>query len=290
MPSGLGRGLGSLIPQKESQSSKTTANKGGELKFGQNGMLEVPVDLINVNLDQPRKYFKQKPLEGLAESIKTHGIIQPLIVAERNGKYELIAGERRLRAAKMAGLKKVPIVIKKITEKKKLEMALIENIQREDLNPIELANAYKELITKFKITHEKLGQKVGKARSVITNTLRYLKLPENIQQALIEKKIAESQARYLAGMATEKEQQQTFEKMLKGELPTDKAWEEAHARGGTKEGRIRKDKYDDQRIDSFQKFFSTEVKLKRNQKGGGKVIINFGNNEELDEMVKRFKL
>ncbi|MFH0840777.1 MAG: ParB/RepB/Spo0J family partition protein [bacterium] len=285
MPSGLGRGLGSLIPQKDEQE-KTSVNRSN-IDVGNNGMLEVPVEMIHANSGQPRKYFKEEPLEGLADSIKTHGIIQPLVVLEKDGRYELIAGERRLRAAKMVGLKKVPIVIKEATEKKKLEMSLIENIQRENLNPIELAKAYKELLDKFKITHEELGKRLGKSRPVISNTLRFLQLPENIQQALAEKKINDGQGLSLAALRTEKEQQEMFLMMIKGELPGKKAREQTHAAGGSKQGRIRKDKYDDQRVDSFQKFFSTKAKLIRNQKGGGKMIVEFGSNEELDEMIKK---
>lgn len=288
MPSGLGRGLGSLIPQKE--NTPTPAIKGGQLDVGSNGMLEVSVEMIKINPSQPRKNFQTEPLEDLANSIKTHGIIQPLVVSEKDGQYELIAGERRLRAAKMAGLKSVPIVIKEATEKKKLEMSLIENIQRENLNPIELARAYQELLSKFKITHDELGRRLGKSRPVISNTLRLLQLSQNIQQALADRKISESQGYALAGLRTEQEQQVMLVKMLSGGMSNIKVWEQNRAAGGSKEGRIKKDKYDDQRIDSFQKFFSAQVKLVRKQKGGGQVVMEFGSNEELDEMVKRFKL
>jgi len=288
MPSGLGRGLGSLIPQKDKNA--VASNHGNQFEAAPSGALEVPIDLIKANPGQPRKNFEAEPLDSLADSIKLHGIIQPLVVMEKDGQYELIAGERRLRAAKMAGLKKVPIFIKKTTEKQKLEMSLIENIQRENLNPIELAKAYQEILDKFQITKQELSERLGKSRPVISNTIRLLALPENIQKALIEEKISAGQGLAIIALRTEKEQQDMFGKIIRGELAEDSAWEHARATGGTKEGRIRKDKYDDQRMDSFQKFFSTKTKMIRNQKGGGKIIVEFGSNEELDEMIKKFGL
>jgi ParB family chromosome partitioning protein len=284
MPSGLGRGLGSLIPQKDNNAAAVKANR---VEAAPNGSLEVPIELIIANPDQPRRNFEAEPLDSLADSIKTHGIIQPLVVTQKDGRYELIAGERRLRAAKLAGLKRVPIVIKETNEKQKLEMSLIENIQRENLNPIELAKAYQDLLERFKITHEELGKRLGKSRPVISNALRMLSLPEDIQKALAEGKINAGQGVAIAALKTEAEQLELFKKFLSGGFSGDKAWEETHAKGGSKEGRIRKDKYDDQRVDSFQKFFSSKAKLIRNQKGGGKMVVEFGSTDELDAMIKK---
>ena len=183
----LGRGLGALL------SSDSTIDLGPE-------PTEVEVDLIIPGPMQPRTDFDEGSLEGLADSIRSHGIVQPLLVRRQGERYELVAGERRWRAARLAGLSKVPVVIKDVPDQDLLEIALIENIQRENLNPIEEAQAYKRLIENVGLTQEALAARVGRDRSYITNYLRLLKLPEDLQQLVVEGRLSTGHARTILGL------------------------------------------------------------------------------------------
>ena len=183
----LGRGLGALL------SSDSTVDLGPE-------PTEVEVDLIQPGPMQPRTHFDEGSLEGLADSIRTHGIVQPLLVRRQGDRYELIAGERRWRAAQLAGLTKVPVVVKEVPDQDLLEIALIENIQREDLNPIEEAQAYKRLIESVGLTQEALAARVGRDRSYITNYLRLLKLPDDLQKLVVEGRLSTGHARTILGL------------------------------------------------------------------------------------------
>ncbi|MCL6589740.1 MAG: ParB/RepB/Spo0J family partition protein [Firmicutes bacterium] len=191
-PRGLGKGLGALIPELGEEEQQNTT--------------EVALDLIHANPYQPRKDFSDEKLTELAESIKQHGIIQPLLVRAVNDQYQLIAGERRLRAAKLAGLTTVPVVIREMNDRTMMEVALVENIQREDLNPIEEANAYQRLINEYNLTQEEIAQHVGKSRSAIANTLRLLNLPATVQSDLSQGTLTMGHARPLLALKTEEEQ------------------------------------------------------------------------------------
>lgn len=183
----LGRGLGALLPDIDDEESK--------------GVQEINIIEIEPNKSQPRKNFEQDKLEELAESIKTHGVIQPIIVRELDsGFYQIIAGERRWRAAKIAGLKKVPVIIRDYEDRQAMEIALIENLQREDLNPVEEAKAYKNLLEEFNLTQEEISKRVGKSRSAIANSLRLLNLPKEIQKMLIENLFSMGHARALLSL------------------------------------------------------------------------------------------
>jgi ParB family chromosome partitioning protein len=190
-PRGLGKGLGALIPELEEEEQQNPS--------------EVSLDLIYANPYQPRKEFSDEKLTELADSIKQHGIIQPLLVREVNNQYQLIAGERRLRAAKLAGLTTVPVVIREMNDRAMMEVALVENIQREDLNPIEEANAYQRLITEYNLTQEEIAQHVGKSRSAIANTLRLLNLPVAVQSDLSQGTLTMGHARPLLALKTDEE-------------------------------------------------------------------------------------
>lgn len=205
--SGLGRGLGALIPQK---SVAELAREIGER------VLEIPLEKIVPNPRQPREQFGEQGIEDLKQSVATHGILQPLIVVQKGEGYELVAGERRLRAAKAVGLAKVPAVVRTATEQQKLELSLIENLQRENLNPIEEAKAYRALIKEFGLRHDDVARRVGKSRPVISNALRLLELPMEMQQALIAGKIAYSAARALLGLTPE-ERKRVFDQLMRGE-------------------------------------------------------------------------
>ncbi|RPI90219.1 MAG: ParB/RepB/Spo0J family partition protein, partial [Chloroflexi bacterium] len=196
--SGLGKGLDALIPtgQKTSGSS------------GEGGVAQIPIDLIQRNPRQPREKFDLEELENLAASIREHGVIQPLIVSPgKGGLYTLIAGERRLQAARKAGLKTVPVVIRHATDQQLLELALIENVQRADLNAIEEAEAYQHLAKEFKLSHETIATRVGKSRVAVTNTLRLLEASTAVKQALVDGQITEGHARAMLTLPAKAQEQ-----------------------------------------------------------------------------------
>ncbi len=284
---GLGRGLGSLIPNK-----RTIKSAGKKVDFlsvdSKTSVLEIDIEKISANHLQPRKQFKDIKLEELRDSIKKHGIIQPLVATKNGKKYELIAGERRLRASKLAGLKKVPVIIREASEQQKLELALIENIQREQLNPIDLAMAYEQLMNEFNITQEEVSKRVGKARSSISNILRMLKLPEEIKLALIAGKITEGHAKYLVGLDSEAKQFSLFRKILHNELSVSDTNKEARRMGGTKKARVKINYKDKNKEFKLREYFGAKVEIKRKGKGG-QIIMHFFSDEELDEILKKIK-
>jgi ParB family chromosome partitioning protein len=217
----LGRGLSSLIPNKTSdQPSKTQVLQSDNILVSEDKLLEVNINSIEPNPYQPRTEFVAEEIENLAQSIKDKGILQPLVVTEvSEGKYQLIAGERRLRASKLAGLKKVSVVIKKgITDQDKAELALIENIQRQNLNPIERAKGFAELQHKFNITQEAIAKQLDISRSAVANTLRYLQLPEKVQNALAVGDITEGHAKIIAGLETQEMQEQVLDNIINNAL------------------------------------------------------------------------
>jgi len=291
MNAGLGRGLSSLIPQKVNKITET--RKGDAVvdivsDDDKNKILNVSPDKIKPNPMQPRKEFSHRHLEELVESIKQYGIIQPLIVTFKNGDYELIAGERRLRASKIAELKTVPVIVRDFKEQEKLEVALIENIQRQDLNAIEEALAYRKLIDEFNLKQEEMAKRVGKSRPVITNSLRLLNLPEEIQQALMEGKVSPSNAKLIVGLDTEAKQMALFKKIVRNNLTFDQSLKESRRMGGTKEARIKINYADKDKEFAFREFFGAKIEIKRRGRGG-QVIIEFYSDEELDEMVCKVK-
>ena len=199
--SGLGRGLDSLIPQKSKilQADEPTSQSGDKEKIS-----EIPVENIFPNPNQPRQNFDQASLDELADSIKEHGIIQPLILVRMNDReFQIVAGERRWRAAKSAGLKTVPAVVRDVNEQKKLELALIENIQRKNLNPLEAALAYRKLMEEFNLNQGELAKRLGKDQSAISNTMRILNTIPQVKEAVMADRISEGHARVLAGLPEE---------------------------------------------------------------------------------------
>ncbi|MDC7226135.1 MAG: ParB/RepB/Spo0J family partition protein [Spirochaetales bacterium] len=199
----LGKGMSALIGAAESADESD-----------KNAVINVALDKIEGNPDQPRKSFDQHSLKELSESIKEKGIIQPIIVEEKNGAYMIIAGERRFRASKLAGLKEVPVIVKNFSENEKLEIALIENIQREDLNPIEEAFAYHDLMDRGNLNQEEVAAKVGKNRSTVANSLRLLKLPENIQNTLAKGAISSGHARAILALDTEEQMEDLHKRII----------------------------------------------------------------------------
>lgn len=210
---GLGKGLDSLIggsltvPNKEEQNE--TQQKSNEM---------MKIRLIEPNRNQPRKQFDEDSLMELAESIKLYGVIQPIIVCKKDSHYEIIAGERRWRAAKMAGLKEVPVIIKDYTEKEIAEISLVENLQRDDLNPIEEAKAYERLIKEYQLKQEEVAERVAKSRTVITNSLRLLKLSDKVQTMLMEGLITVGHAKVLLGISSKEQQEEIAEHIIDEKL------------------------------------------------------------------------
>ena len=244
---------------------------------------------VEPNREQPRKTFKQESLEELAESIKTYGIIQPIVVSKRDGYYGIVAGERRWRAAKLAGLEEIPAIIRKDDdEQTNREIALIENIQREDLNPYDKALGIRSLMDKYGMTQEEVSKKIGKSRSSISNTVRILNLAPDVIELVKEGKLTEGQCKALAAITDEKRQYETAVRMIERGESVRQA-EQKHLR--TKKEKRLDPKYKylyDDIEDKFQGFFGTKVKLDQGKRKG-KIIIEYNNNEDLERMLNLIK-
>jgi ParB family transcriptional regulator, chromosome partitioning protein len=289
----LGRGLGALI---ESDDDKNLLQN----KISTD--IEISVEKIVTNPFQPRTEFDQEALEELSSSIKEIGVIQPITVRELNGgNYQLITGERRLRAAKMAGLKKIPAYTRVADDNDLLEMALVENIQREDLNAIEIAISYQRLIEECNLTQETMSQRVGKKRATISNYLRLLKLPAEIQVSIREKKISMGHARALISIEEPKDQLSIFHKIAEEDLSVRKVEELVRDLGNGLavdnsevtgkeiiEGKeILSKEYEDLKA-HLSEFFLTRVNFIRNNKGAGKIVIPFKSDDELERIIAIF--
>lgn len=271
----LGRGLSALLSD--------SAVQGDEL-------LEVDIDLIEPNPDQPRSHFNEARLDELAQSIRSNGLVQPILLRRiPNGRYQLVAGERRWRAAQRAGLHRVNAVIRNIADDKLLELALIENIQRQELNPIEEALAYQRLIQNLGLTQDEVAKQVGKERSSIANYLRLLKLPAEIQQMLEDELISMGHARALLGLDSKEEQKKLAEEIVKRKWSVREV-EQAVKRGGLEPAAIRDSSTpanDDANIRAaelkLKRFLETPVKINFGH-SGGKIEIEFGSAMELDRI------
>ena len=278
--SALGRGLGSLIPQKQSLTEQVIPSAASTV-------LEVSVDEIKENPRQPRSHFSASDLEDLIGSIKEHGILQPLVVTRDSGEFELIAGERRLRAARTLGLSTVPVIVREADDQLKLELALIENIQRQDLNAIEEAIAYKALIDEFNLTQEQTAKRVGKSRSAVANIIRLLELEEEILFALRDGKIMKTHARTLLAESDEKKRYDIFMAMLDGGMTVREAEARASNTGTKKQhGASRKDPNILAHEKKLREILGTKVDIK--ERGGkGNISISFYSREELMELLDR---
>jgi ParB family transcriptional regulator, chromosome partitioning protein len=287
MPNGLGRGLGSLIPQKPTNKQKSSMVSFDD---SHGGVLELDTKRIKANTLQPRKKFTDYKLDELVESIKEFGVIQPLIVTKNkdDDNYELIAGERRFRAADVAGLKKVPVIVRNVDDQEKLEVAIIENLQREDLNPIDLAFAYKKLVDDFGLSQEEVAKKMGKSRPSISNTLRMLNLPEEIQLALIDGRITEGHTKYLLGLDSEVKQMSLFRKILNNKMSVSETNTAIKKSGGTKMARNEINYKDKEKEFRLREFFGAKASIKRKGKGG-KIFIIFNSDDELNEIIAKVK-
>jgi ParB family chromosome partitioning protein len=293
MSKGLGRGLGSLIPEKPKKTKISSQGREEDIievttKEERENITYLSPSLIKANSSQPRKEFSQVGLDELSDSIKRYGIIQPLIVIRKGSEYELIAGERRLRASKLAELDQVPVIIRDYDQQRKLEVALIENLQREDLSPIETAMAYKKLVDDFNMTVQQVANSVGRSRSSVSNLMRLLNLPDEIQQAILKGQVTERNALWIAGLETEAKQMQVFRKMLHNNLTSAQLKEEVKRMGGTKQARIKQDPEDKEREQKLREALSTRVKIDRKKKGGT-ITVDFYSNEELDDIIDKIE-
>ena len=283
----LGTGLSSLIPNKLNKENNAPLEKK---KFSSSDeVIKIPTENIIPNPNQPRYYFDRDNLKELSESIKEHGIIQPILVTKiDNNKYELIAGERRLQATKLVGIKEIPAIVRLATNQEKLELALIENIQRHNLNPIEEAKAYKKLQTEFKLTQKEVAKKSGKSRSAIANLVRLLDLPIEIQRGIIEEKITEGHARAILGLENPEKQRALYELILRNNLTVrsteDKVKEvtiHTHKRKIIKQA----DPYIQDLEDKIQQKLGTKVQIKK-RGSSGKITIDFFSEEEFKKIIK----
>ena len=300
---GLGRGLSSLIPKKNYSSAsqsvpagnvgnannenRNTENKNTGIFLKGKSIVEVDINQIVPNPQQPRLYFNEEKLQELSNSIKEHGIIQPLIVTQDGAKFELIAGERRFEASKRAGLSKVPVIVREAGEKEKLELAITENVQRHDLDPVEEAKAYKKLMDEFEMSQDEVALKVGKSRSVVANKIRLLNLPVEIQKALIMGEISEGHAKAILAMPNPEKQRALFEMIKKNGLTVRQVEEKTkevsvHAHKRT----VNVDPALKDVENKLMGILGTKVKLAKSGRGG-KIIIEYYSDEELNGIMSR---
>lgn len=294
----LGRGLESLIPLKKNQFVKNNQKEDADVKTVERlkkfspalseSVILVETKFIEPNPHQPRKYFDEQSLKELSESIKIHGILQPLIATKVfDNQYQLLAGERRLQASKLAGLKQVPVIVRELNEQQKLEMALVENVQRQDLNPMEEALAYSSLIDEFNLKQEEVAKKVAKSRVFITNTLRLLTLPSEIQKAIFEKKISFGHAKAILSLKTEEEQMKLFRNILLNNLSVRDS--ESGAKKVKVKDHVRSFNQKTPQILDYEERLAqslgTKVEIKKAGKSG-KVIVDFFSEEELGNIME----
>jgi ParB family chromosome partitioning protein len=283
----LGRGLSALL---ENATTDITTSEAKPL----NSISEIPISQVEANPFQPRTEFKEEELRELSESIKVHGVIQPITVRKMGfDSYQLISGERRTRASRLAGLTHIPAYIRLANDQEMLEMALIENIQREDLNAIEVAISYKRLMDECSLNQEQLGERVGKNRSTVSNYLRLLNLPVNIQAALRDDKISMGHARAIIGIEDADEQQYLFDQMIENNLSVRaveslvrKASEESSQK--TKEGGRKKSEPSENFVDfqtQLSNKFDAKIKIKADDRGRGSITIPFKSQQDLQRIL-----
>ena len=288
---GLGKGIDSLIPnmvgetkvkEKPAVEQKKSADSEGPETM-------VKITMVEPNREQPRKNFDEDALQELADSIKQFGLLQPILVQDRKDHYEIIAGERRWRASRMAGLKEVPVIIRNYTEQEIVEISLIENIQREDLNPIEEAQAYKRLLTEFNLKQDEVAERVSKSRAAVTNSIRLLKLSDEVQQMVIDEMITTGHARALLAIEDAEEQYNVAQRIFDEKLSVrdvEKLVKNLHKPTKTK-------KVDDKTMlliyqdieEKLKRRLSTKVTVTPKGEGAGKIEIEFYNNDDLDRLI-----
>ena len=315
---GLGRGLDAFFPDrtstvKESTRKTTTKTVNTDKKTGvtekevahttvkrktagqKSGAMIVKISSVEPNINQPRKQFDEDALLELSESVKQYGILQPLLVSDKKDYYEIIAGERRWRAAKLAGLKEVPVIVKEFSEQELVEISLIENIQREDLNPVEEAKAYKRLIDEFNLKQDEVADRVGKSRTAVTNSMRLLKLTDKVQQMLIDEMITAGHARAILAIS-DKEKQETVAMKVFDEKLSVRETESLVKRMLEPPKTEKKSKFttaEDAIYDSLEEkmksIMGTRVQIHRKKKDKGKIEIEYYSKDELERIIDLFE-
>ena len=304
---GLGRGLDALFPEKNGEKVKTTVKKENtsvetteisvksKNSHGEDNksVLTVKISKVEPNRSQPRKQFDEDALLELAESIKQFGVLQPLLVQEKDDYYEIIAGERRWRAAKLAGVKKIPVIIKKLTAQEIMEISLIENIQREDLNPIEEAMAYKRLLTEFNLKQDEVAERVSKSRTAVTNAMRLLKLNDKVQQMVIDEMLTTGHARALLGIDDQEKQYVLAQKIFDEKLSVRDTEKLVKSIQNEKKNRTNVRKEIDPKLEAIyhdleeqmKGILGTKVSINHKDEEKGKVEIEYYSQDELDRII-----
>ncbi|MEO8463685.1 MAG: ParB/RepB/Spo0J family partition protein [Chloroflexota bacterium] len=273
-PQGLGRGLAALIPQRTQPGS---------------GSIEIPLDRIRANPRQPRLRMNGPALDTLISSIREHGVIQPILVTEVVDGYQLVAGERRVRAARAAGLERVPAVVRQLADREQLELALVENLQREDLDPLESARAYRQLMDEFGFSQETLASRVGRARSTVANTLRLLELHDAVQSAVADGLVTEGHGRAIGGLATE-QQSTVLAAVVEQDLSVRQTEEFVRRIREPRPTAVRQPESADPDVErveeDLRRALGTKVRLARSRRGG-RIVIDYYSDEELGRLYER---
>ena len=300
---GLGKGLDALIPNKAGGPSKEPAKKTRSAVVKKDKLTEkdnpaaerlVKISSVEPNLNQPRRHFDEDALLELSESIKQYGVLQPLLVSDKKDYFEIIAGERRWRAAKMAGLKEVPVVVKEFTDQEIVEISLIENIQREDLNPIEEAMAYKRLMEEFHLKQDEIADRVAKSRTAVTNSMRLLKLSSKVQEMVIADMISAGHARALLGISDEALQETTAMKVFDEKLSvreTEKLVKNlvSPAKKVKTERNTAEDAIYESLEEKMKGIRGTKVSIQRKKNNKGKIEIEYYSRDELERIIDLFE-
>lgn len=289
---GLGKGLDSLIANKVGNTA--TAAPAAPASTEETGATIVSINKVEPNKGQPRKKFDEDALLELSESIKLYGVLQPLLVQKRDGYFEIVAGERRWRAAKLAGLKEIPVIIKEFTEQEIMEISLIENIQREDLNPIEEALAYKKLLTEFNLKQDEVAERVSKSRTAVTNSIRLLKLDERVQQMVIDEMISTGHARTLIVIEDKEKQYAVAQKIFDEKLSVRETEKLIKNMQNEKKNTDSSEKKKlDPKLEAvyrdleeqMKRMLGTKVSINAKNEKSGKIEIEYFSADELDRII-----
>lgn len=292
---GLGKGIDALISKKIDTDVKKTVEEKKQTEVVVQELM-VPISKIDPNKGQPRRYFDDEALKELAESIAVHGIVQPLIVAKREDRYEIIAGERRFRAAHLAGVKEVPVIVKEYTDQELYEIALIENIQREDLNAIEEAIAYKKLIEEYNLTQDVVAKRVAKSRVAITNALRLLRLDDRVQEMIITKDLSAGHARALLSLENGDMQYQLAQEIMKKKLSVREIEKKVQAMINPPQekspdaGKSGEDAIYNSFEEKLKLMLGTKVSIHRKAKNQGKIEIEYYSVDEFERLMQLLRV
>lgn len=300
--SGLGRGLDALFPEKTVHSKQeekpvqkaVSADDKKEKETAENGIKTVKISKVEPNREQPRKKFDEDALLELSESIKQYGVLQPLLVSDKKDYYEIIAGERRWRAAKMAGLKEVPIIIKEFSDQETVEISLIENIQREDLNPVEEAQAYKRLIDEFQLKQDEIADRVAKSRTAVTNSLRLLKLDPRVQDMVVNEMLTAGHARAILGITDPDMQEMVASKVFDNKLSVRETEELVRkilkpSKKKEKVSNPAEDAVYESLEEKMKGITGTRVFIRRKKNNKGKIEIEYYSRDDLERIIDLFE-